>query len=389
MFRDSLARLEKVHTAQSRAEIEAIYRFRYTVFVEELGREIGGVDHDRRWVHDREDEQPYTFHAYTGKRDAITGSMRLRFWNPGEVPEHERQQFSMDQIPGIDGLSVAEGDRFMISRSLRGRLILPSMMRSMFELLVVDREADLVFCCCGPGLVRHYRKLGFQPYRAKPIHSPEGMRVPLIAIPSDIDYAKSQGSFLVPLMKKEFGRGGRRPLELEPFRAIFDQDSLGVELDAARVWRRLQQEILHDDRELPSFLDTLDRGLVRQLSERGFVLDVPDGTLLTREGFSEQEMYVVLTGSFEVLAGQRRIALATKGDLLGEVAFFRESGKRSASIRAVGDSQVLMIRRKFLRELASKDPEAAFELLFRLAGILSERLVSREAALHLSDSDAS
>jgi len=253
--------------------------------------------------------------------------------------------------------------------------------------LVVDRGADLVFCCCGPGLVRHYRKLGFRPYHAKPIHSPEGMRVPLIAIPSDIDYAKSHGSFLVPLMKKEFGRGKRRPLDLDPFKEMFDGDGLGIELDAARVWQRLQDEILCDDREQPSFLDTLDEGLVRHMSQRGFVLDVPDGALLTREGFSEQEMYVVLSGSFEVLAGHRRIALATKGDLLGEVAFFRESGKRSASIRAVGDSQVLMIRRKFLRDLAAREPDAALELVFRLAGVLSERLVSREAALHLGDAD--
>jgi CRP-like cAMP-binding protein len=98
-------------------------------------------------------------------------------------------------------------------------------------------------------------------------------------------------------------------------------------------------------------------------------------------------MYVVLGGSFEVLAGERRIALATKGDLLGEVAFFRESGKRSASIRAVGDSEVLMIRRRFLEQLARKEPTAAFELLFSVAGILSERLVAREAGLYLEGPD--
>jgi len=246
-----------------------------------------------------------------------------------------------------------------------------------------------VFSCCGPGLVRHYRKIGFRPYRARPIHSPEGMRVPLMAIPSDIVYAKSQGSFLVPLIKKEFGRGGRPPLDLEPFREVFDRDSLGIELDPTRVWETLQENILADDRELPSFLDTLQEDLVKRMSHKGFVFDVPDGTLLTKEGFSEQEMYVVLGGSFEVLVDDQRIALVTKGDLLGEVAFFRESGKRSASIRAVGDSQVLLIRRKFLKQLAKKNPDAAFELLFSVAAILSERLVAREASMQFDELDAS
>jgi hypothetical protein len=211
------------------------------------------------------------------------------------------------------------------------------------------------------------------------------MRVPLLAIPCDIDYARSQGSFLVPLIKKAFGRGKRQPLDLEPFSAIFDRDRLGIELDSTRVWEKLQEEIHHDDREQPSLLDALDVDLVRLLSQKGFVLDVPDGVLLTREGFSEQEMYVVLGGLFEVLAGEHRIALVGKGDLLGEVAFFRSSGRRSASIRAVGDSQVLMIRRRFLRELAARKPELAFDLLFRVAGILSERLVAREAAMHLAE----
>jgi N-acyl-L-homoserine lactone synthetase len=387
MFRDSLAKLEPVHTAESKAEMEAIYRFRYTVFVEELAHQFGGLDHDRRWVHDDEDEKPYTHLAYTGTPDHITGTMRLRFWEPGSVPEGEQSLFAMDQIPGIDGLAVAEGDRFMISRSLRGRRILPSMMRAMFEFLVVDRGADIVFCYCAPGLVRHYRKIGFRPYRAKPICGPEGVRVPLMAIPSDIEYARSQGSFLVSLMKKEFSRGRREPLDLEPFHEIFERDSLGIELDPTRVWEKLQEEMHLDDRELPSFLDTLDEALVRQLSQKGFVLKIPDGALLTKEGFSEREMYVVLGGSFEVLAGERRIALATKGDLLGEVAFFRESGKRSASIRAVGDSEVLMIRRRFLEQLARKEPTAAFELLFSVAGILSERLVAREAGLYLEGPD--
>lgn len=383
MLRGWLTRFDPVHTATREFEREAIYRFRYKVFVEELGREIGGVDHRHRWVRDEEDDKPYAIHAFTRTPDQVTGSMRLRFWEPGAVPQREQRQFSMERVPGIEGLAVAETDRFMISRGLRGRLILPSMVRAMFDLLVVERGAELIFACCGPGLVRHYRKIGFRPYSARPIHSPEGMRIPLLAVPSDIDYAKGQGSFLVPLIKKHFGPGKRKPLDLEPFHDILEGESLPIELNPEKVWTRMQEEILLDDRELPSFLDFLPEGLVKQLGEKGLIVNIGDGTLLTREGFSEREMYVVLDGSFEVLAGERRIALVHKGDLMGEIAFFRQSGKRSASIRAVGDAQVLVIRRRFLEELVREDPDSAFELMFNLGRVVSERLISREEALHL------
>jgi hypothetical protein len=378
MLRDWLSRLEPVHKATTRSEREAIYRFRYTVFVKELGREIGGVDHDQHWVCDEEDEKPYTIHAYTGTIENITGSMRLRHWEPGAVPQDEQRLFSMERVPGIEIYAVAELDRLMISRTLRGRLILPSMARTMYELLVGEMGTDLIFCCCAPGLVRHYRKIGLRPYRAKMIHSPEGMRIPLMGVPSDLDYAKSQGSMLAPLTKKYFGRGKRAPIDLEPFADLFEGDNLMIELDPGKAWEKMQEEILLEDQDLPSFLDSLPEKVVKRLCDKGFVLDIPDGTLLTREGFSEQEMYVVLSGSFEVLQGDRRIALAHKGDLLGEVAFFRESGKRSASIRALGNARVLLLRRRLVEELGREDPDAAYQILLNLGRVLSERLISKD-----------
>jgi hypothetical protein len=388
MLWEFLTKVEPVHIATNAAEREAVYRFRYTVFVEELGREIGGVDHENRWVRDQDDEGADATHIYTKTGDVVTGSVRLRCWEPGSIPDPVQRRYSMDQVPRIESLSAAESDRLMIAPTLRGRLILPSIVRTMYEIMVGERGVDIGFGCCGPGLVPHYRKLGFRPYRAELISTPEGMRIPLIGIPSDLDYARRHGSLLVPLIKKYFGPGKRAPLDLEPFHDLFESGSLAIELDSERVWRTLQDEILHDDHELPSFLDSLPERTVRKLSDRGFVLQFPDGALLTKEGFSEQEMFVVLSGSFEVIRGGRRIALANRGDLLGEVAFFRESGKRSASIRAFGKSQVLLIRRRFLEEYAKEDPEAALQVLFSLGRILSGRLVAREVAQSMEEPEA-
>jgi len=212
------------------------------------------------------------------------------------------------------------------------------------------------------------------------------MRIPLLAIPSDLDYARNQESFLVPLIKRHFGRRKNKGLDVERFRDILQGESLSIELEPERIWNRLQEEILLDDRELPSFLDALPEDLVRKLGEKGFILDLTEDTLLTREGFSETEMYVVLEGSFEILSGRRRIALAHKGDLIGEIAFFREGGKRSASIRTVGPAKVLVVRRRFLEELFREDPDSAFALLFQLGRVMCERLLSREEMLRLRES---
>ena len=47
------------------------------------------------------------------------------------------------------------------------------------------------------------------------------------------------------------------------------------------------------------------------------------------------------------------------GDLFGEIAFFSESGERTATVRALSDCKLLVLRQKFLDELTTGlDPQA-------------------------------
>lgn len=86
--------LKKVHRASTQEEREAIYRFRYRVYVEELHRELGGVDSVRRMVTDDEDEKPYSHHFYVGSPDDLEGVVRVRVWEPKQMPEAEARKYS-------------------------------------------------------------------------------------------------------------------------------------------------------------------------------------------------------------------------------------------------------------------------------------------------------
>src|SRR5947209_1693584 len=82
--------LTLVHVAESEEERDAVFRFRYSVYVEELGRKLGNADHERRQVHDDEDDRPYTVLLYTAADDGeLTGTIRVRHWAPGEVPDKD------------------------------------------------------------------------------------------------------------------------------------------------------------------------------------------------------------------------------------------------------------------------------------------------------------
>jgi hypothetical protein len=94
--------LEQVHIAESNAEREAVFRFRYSVYAEELGRKLGNADHGRRRVHDEEDDKAYTLLLYTAAEDrSLTGTIRLRHWRPAEVPAKDWEAFSMERFEGL------------------------------------------------------------------------------------------------------------------------------------------------------------------------------------------------------------------------------------------------------------------------------------------------
>ncbi len=376
MLAHLLARLEKVHRAATHRELEAIYRFRYTVYVEELGREIGGADHDNRWVRDSEDDKPWSHHFYVGGTNEITGTIRLRVWEPGQVPRKEFETLSLDLLPSIERYRIAELGRFMIHPARRGSLILPSMARASYEFLAGQAEVDLCFCYCRPGLVKYYRRLGTRPYTGRMVEAPEGLEVPLMSVLSDRAYYREVGCPMAPLVKKFFGPGKRPVVDISPFAHAFEADSQPVITDGDGVWGAMQDALLDDLEQPVMFLDRLSEKAVQRLSRSGFIMNLKPGSILTREGHKERELYIILGGEFEVVKNDEVLARLGPGEVVGEMAFFRESGERSASVRTVTSGQVVTLSRKFLDDLLKSDPDSAYTILMNLGRILSERLVA-------------
>jgi CRP-like cAMP-binding protein len=388
-----LTRLETVHKAETAAQREAIYRFRYQIYIEELKYNYA-ADHERKWLRQDEDDEAGSTLLYTGSLDDITSTVRVRAWKPGQVPPAVFQTASMDRFPGIERLGVSHIGRMIIRRSLRGKLVLPSLLAGGYEFLVGEKGMDLAFLDCVPGIVRHYRQLGARPYGGRLIDLGYSPGIPLVIVLSDYAHLKRSGSIVAPLVRKYFGPGKRPPLDLEPYRHLFDSEQVPVEFDPEKVWEALQDRLLAGGEAIPTFVDALSPGALFHLSESGYLLNVKAGDLITRAGIGQREMFVILEGACEVegdVEGEaKRIALLEKGDLFGEIAFFSESGERTATVRALSDCKLLVLRQKFLDELTTNDPEAACQILLNVSRIMAERMsgMVRASAASASDVDS-
>lgn len=371
-------RVASVRLARTEAEREAIFRFRYRIYVEELGREIGGVDRDRRVVHDAEDDKPYTHLLYCGPLDKLDGTVRIRAWEPGEVPEALYKTFSMGLFPNIHELRTAEVGRFMIAASARGKLIMPAMARSAYLLLGQQARTDLVFSSCRPGLIPLYRRLGSRPYGGALIHDAEGMEVPLVSVMSDEAYYRRNGAPTAPLIRRVFGPSKRAPVDQASFAHLF-QDQGDIDQEGLARWEELRgsREASQDQGSEGHFISELSEESLARLARQGIVIDVTPGTLVTREAHHEKEMFVVLRGAFEVRSDEVALAYLGPGDLFGEIGFFRKTGRRSASVAALAQGRLLVLRRKFLHDLARQEPALAMDIMLAIGATLSERLVRK------------
>ncbi len=368
---DLIDALEPVYVAETADEREAVFSFRYSVYAQELGRKLGNADHGRERVHDEEDDKSYTTLLYTDDgAGRLTGTIRIRRWGPGEVPPKDWETFSMERFYGLREMPTAEIGRLMIEPGHRGQLGLVSMSCAVYQLYAGELAADAGFINCATGLVRHYRVLGFRTYASRLVPTLDGIEVPLLLIPSDHAYLAQVGSFVAPFVDVFYGPGKRAPVDVERWSHLLDADSAPVRFDTAAVWEgvnRLRQA------EHPSIIETLSEDTVRKLTDKGFLMDLAAGQLLTEKGLSQREIFIIIDGAFEVHDSDRRLRVIGPGDVIGEIGFFGSSGRRSASVTAASDGQVLVLRRHFVDELMKSDPACAAEVLFALARVLADR----------------
>jgi signal transduction histidine kinase len=136
-------------------------------------------------------------------------------------------------------------------------------------------------------------------------------------------------------------------------------------------------------RAAPLFAEVGDAPLAR-LAEAAEPIHLKAGDPLIREGDPAEELFIVVTGEFEIRkrSGNAEVPLTRvgPGSVQGEIAAF-ERGRRMASVYAVGEAEALRLPFESVRAMLGTDPEVATALLrtvtSRLRG-MEEALRQRE-----------
>src|SRR3954452_3289317 len=178
-------------------EREAIYRFRYNIYVEELGRYRAAADHEHRRLADAEDATSWLFYAAHG--DEVVASFRITWRGDGfsrrQIEQYQLAPCLAEPPPEV----MAVGERTMISSPWRGADLM-ALLGEVSGPISDAHDIRIVFGACEPHLLS-FCALHQRPYGSRNINSPDaGLLIPMVSFSPE------------PEALLEFGTGGRLPV---------------------------------------------------------------------------------------------------------------------------------------------------------------------------------
>jgi len=116
-----------------------------------------------------------------------------------------------------------------------------------------------------------------------------------------------------------------------------------------------------------------NRDLAEQMADRLPLKSVAKSEVLIEQDGTDNEVYLILAGSFDVIVNGRKVAQRRANDHLGEMAAIEPTQRRAASIVALEESVVAVLSEQDLAEFAGRYTE----IYLQMARELSRRLLQR------------
>ena len=139
---------------------------------------------------------------------------------------------------------------------------------------------------------------------------------------------------------------------------------------AGSTGRRLLLETLKDQKLIAGNAELAD-----QVASIGELVDVEAGTAIMEQGSDDNDVYLIVAGSFDIFVNNRPVARRLPNDHVGEMAAIQPTQRRSATVVARESAVVVRLSEPQFAELTSKYPQ----ILRLLAKELARRLEQRNA----------
>jgi CRP-like cAMP-binding protein/GNAT superfamily N-acetyltransferase len=364
-----------VTAARSAEERARVYAFRYRIYVEEMGLQPPGADHERRQVADEYDPHGLSFALV--EDGAIVGSLRCLFLDQLPDPGAVIAKFQLKEALAAFGPSaIATTSRFMLDPRLRHGTAILRLMQAAYD-DARSRGIRLNYGDCSPHMLDFYEHMGYRRYTRAYNDTFFGFKLPIIMLLGDQQLFARVRSPLARLAAAYPDDGEARDWFARTYPDYLEVKSASL-LSDGTFFDLLAERVSSDPLHALSLLHDLTRDEADRFLAQATLIKAQPGDFVVRQGERDDTVYILLSGIAEVLLDgndQRPLRALAAGDIFGEIGFLT-AAQRTASVVARAPSDVLVLSGAFLKRFLKQEPTVAAKLLYNLSTILARRLAT-------------
>jgi hypothetical protein len=176
-----------IRRAESADDLEKLYRFRYRVYVEEMGRPQRYADHAARRVEEPLDATAVNWIALD-QDDRVVGCLR---WNSGRDTDFSEyvDLYDMRRAGPYFPEHCGTTTKLMVDAAHR-RSALPVLLCRAGYRQARQKGVIADFMDCNPHLEAQFAAFGYRPYRHRIQHPEYGDVLPMLLVCADLDHLR-------------------------------------------------------------------------------------------------------------------------------------------------------------------------------------------------------
>ncbi|HET8700274.1 MAG TPA: cyclic nucleotide-binding domain-containing protein [Nitrococcus sp.] len=364
-----------VRIAENEEDKNAIYAFRYRIYVDEFQLSPAEADYERKILRDDLDDVGISYVLW--RNDQVVGSLRTVYLadmpNPGKLIGKFGLAPAMQRF-GVD--AIATTSRFMLDPKVRQGRAIYDMMDIAYR-QGMERGVRLNYGDCSPHLLPFYKHLGYRRYTRAYNDTNYGYKLPILMLTRDHAWFTRVKSPLARVVMRYPDDTDAREWFAATHPAFTGMQSAAF-LSEGAFYDLLQERVGNDPLHSLSLLSGLDRKEVAAFLEHSTLIKAEKNDRIIRQGQRDETVYVLLSGIAEVLKDEhpdRPIRVLGAGDCFGEIGYLTNVA-RTANVVACAPCEVLVLSSEFLQRFLRKRPEIAIKVLYNFSRILAGRLAT-------------
>jgi hypothetical protein len=363
----------QIAIAETEDEKRAVYRFRYSIYVEEMGKYKAVADHAQRLFYEPCDAHSRIF--YATENGEVVATARTTWGGDAPIPQRMIEQYQLAPfLAELPQSALCVGERGMVVPRLRGTDLFLQLIGASLR-FANEHRIQLCFGDCEPHLLNLYLGLGYRTYSKKNVNSAEaGYLIPILFVPEDVPYLKRINSPLLEYVR-DFGSDARIPACVERIIAAGSAVMSRRLVASTEYWSEVHGALSELEANRISALDGFTEEEATRCLEKSTIIACRAGDRLLKKGGVARNLFVVLDGTLEVRDGETPLAVLGPGDVFGEMAFLLERPRSKDVYAATDGVRVLSLSEATLRQLIKSDPAIAATLLLNISKMLCLRIL--------------